>query len=145
MLRKEGFIRIDGDYAKKLLRSQGYTASSLSRALYRSPSWLSANLKIGSIHREDVKRLQELGCDLSPALITVPTVWVLKFDLGLILKVIIMTHNGDSIRHISNTLGIDWKTVKRYTETWKETRFGMSQELIEQMLTVFTEEAKEEG
>lgn len=122
---KHGFVEINAEKARDIIKANHQKMSKLSQSLGYSQSWLQHALKNGSIHTEDIKALEELGCDLRPAQVVHPTVWLVKIDIGLIIETIIRADKDEAIYSIANDLGIDWKTVKRYIETWETNHFGI--------------------
>ena len=140
MIRKDGFVPINKQHAMDLIRQSGHSASGLSVLTGHSPSWLSSNLKIGSIHRDDLKTLKEAGCDLYPALTVIPNIYILKSDIGIVFKTILMYREGMSFNQIAEFLGIDRTTARRYTETWYDNRFGLSADLLRLTIKAMEEE-----
>lgn len=143
MSRRKDFYAIDGEIAKKIIKRNGFKMTELSRALGFSNSWLQHSLFNGSLNVDDVERLNELGVDLTPALKDIPENWIQKTDIGMIFDVILLHSQGHSITRIADEIGISWKTVRRYIETWRHTKFHVQKRQLEEMATLIEREGKE--
>lgn len=140
---REGYVAIDRKMARDIIKANHQKMSALSVSLGYSPSWLQHALQNGSLHTEDLKALLGFGLDLRPAKKVNPTEWTIKLDIGLILDTVIRANNGESIYSIADSLGIDWKTARRYIATWKDSRFGIKQEQLLALYNIIEKENRD--